>query len=219
MIDFWGVRCLAQHLSTRKCPPRTPTRLHSTCPGRGKKTEPCARGVCHTGRGLVWYISRSSPVASGFLTGHAAAGVIVHTGAAVSGLSKQPWCCMSLKPRLLSQKNLWVILFEGMFYKHWALLGFEPNPAPVKFTSPIDPVTSTSGHSGKGGPCCGPVSLVLLWSKHELSTVCTRHGAAHGGCSHEDGPEATRIIGCVDTDASVETYQDKKCRRCFLKIS
>lgn len=127
-----------QHLSPRRGSPRKPTRLHSTCQGRGKKTEPCARGVGQACRGLVWCISRSFPVASGFLTGHAAAGVIGHTGAAASGLSKRPWCCVPLilKPHLLSQKNLWVILFGGVFYKRWALLGFEPNPAPVKFTSP-----------------------------------------------------------------------------------
>lgn len=123
---------LKQPLPLRKGPPRTPTLLPRCLPGQREENRPLAR--------LLAYLMYPTflPVASGFLTGHAAAAVvIVHAGAVTWGLRKQPRCSVSLilKPRLLFQKSLWVVLFEGMFYKCWAFAGSEPNPSPVKFTS------------------------------------------------------------------------------------
>lgn len=55
-------------------------------------------------------------MALGFLAGHAAPGFTVYTGVVTWDLRKEPnfYVPLILEARILSPKNFWVILFEGM---------------------------------------------------------------------------------------------------------
>lgn len=118
-------------------PPDTPVLLHNHLCVRVKKTGTCGKCVCRSRQEPIGGLGVLFPWPR-FPNGHSAAGVTVHMGAVTWALRKQPCFYMSLtlEARILFQ-NFRMILFEGMFHKHWAVLGFEPNSTSVELsTSP-----------------------------------------------------------------------------------